>query len=108
MTTPDPHPELGPAMNWTCGFSPDGPMECLDVATRHGFQLTEDGQHIAYMMASCDEHRALMEAHFEHPMESACGIAGSRFVWPENVCYVNWGDDESALTGTRDLEAQHA
>jgi hypothetical protein len=34
-----------------------------------------------------------MLAHFEHPMQSACGITGSRFVWPENFCYVEWGDE---------------
>jgi hypothetical protein len=90
--------ELGPELNWTCGFSPDGPLECLDVATWHGFQLTDDGQNIECMMASCDVHRAKMRAHFEHPMQSACGLAGSRFVWPENFCYVEWGD-EPALVG---------
>lgn len=87
------YPELGPELNWTCGFSPEGVLECLDVATWHGFQLTDDR-----LMASCDDHRARMKADYEHPMDSPCGIAGSRFRWPENFCYVQWGD-ELALTG---------
>jgi len=88
---------LGPEMNWTCGFSPSGPMECLDVATWHGFRLTDDGLRIKVMMASCDDHRARMEADFKHPMQSACGITGSRFVWPENYCYVDWGDGSALV-----------
>jgi hypothetical protein len=89
---------LDPALNWTCGFSPDGPLECLDVASWHGFRLTDDGLRINSMMASCETHRARMQADYEHPMQSACGITGSRFVWPENFCYIEWGDD-SSLTG---------
>jgi len=86
------HDRLEPALNWTCGFSPSGPLECLDVATWHGFRLTDDGTAIDCMMAACDDHRPRMQAHFEHPMQSACGITGSRFAWPENVCYIDWGD----------------
>lgn len=93
------HNELDPSLNWTCGFSPEGPLECLDAATWHGFRLTEDGRNIDCMMAACDDHRQRMLAHFEHPMRSACGITGSRFRWPENYCYVDWGDAEPALAG---------
>jgi hypothetical protein len=96
---------LDPALNWTCGFSPDGPLECLDVATWHGFILTEDGTRIESMMASCDEHRVRMKADAEHPMQSPCGITGSRFRWPENFCYIEWGDGETVLAGEVMLEA---
>jgi hypothetical protein len=92
-----------PALNWTCGFSPDGPLECLDAATWHGFRLTDDGSAIDCMMASCETHRALMRADFDHPMGTACGITGSRFVWPENYCYIEWGDG-SALFGSHAVE----
>lgn len=99
MTTPTPRqPMDDPSLNWTCGYSPDGPLECLDVATWHGFRLTDDGLNIDCMMAACDVHRARMLAHFEHPMGSACGITNSRFVWPENFCYIEWGDG-SVLVG---------
>lgn len=91
------HHELGAELNWTCGYSPTGPLECLDVATWHGFKLTDDGLHIAWMMASCDDHRAAMKADYSHPMASACAITGSRFIWPENYCYVEWGDHEHEL-----------
>lgn len=92
------HHELGPAMNWTCGFSPDEVLECFGAATWHGFRLTADGREIDCMLASCDTHRHLMRADYEHPMDTPCGVTGSRFVWPENFCYVDWGD-ELALTG---------
>ena len=87
-----------PALNWTCGYSPDGPLECLDAATWHGFRLTDDGLNIDSMFAACDTHRSLMPADYVHPMDSPCGVAGSRFVWPENLCYVEWGD-EMTLVG---------
>ena len=89
-----------PALNWTGGFSPDGYLECLDEATWHGFRLTDDGLNIKSMMASCEAHRRRMqmETDYDHPMDSACGVAGSRFAWPENICYLEWGD-EPALTG---------
>lgn len=90
--------ELGPQMNWTCGFSPEGVLECLAVATWHGFRLTDDGRSIESMMAACDAHRERMEADYAHAMDSPCGVTGSHFVWPENFCYVEWGD-ELALTG---------
>ena len=95
--------ELDPSLNWTCGLSPDDILECLDVATWHGFRLTEDGRNIECMMAACDEHRPRMKAHFEHPMQSACGLAGSRFMWPENFCYLEWGDGTPALVGEAEL-----
>lgn len=90
--------QLDPALNWTCGFSPEGVLECLDVATWHGFRLTGDGLRIQVMMAACGTHRERMRADYTHPMDTACGVAGSIFVWPENFCYVEWGD-EFALTG---------
>lgn len=92
------HHELGPELNWTCGLSPDGWLECLDVATWHGFRLTDDGLDIECMMASCEAHRSRMRADYEHPMDTPCGVTGSRFVWPDNYCYIEWGD-ELALTG---------
>lgn len=98
--------ELSPELKWTCGFSPDGPLECLDVATWHGFILTADGTRIDCMMAACDTHRPDMRADYEHPMESACGLPGSRFVWPENLCYIEWGDD-LALAGVNAEGASH-
>lgn len=91
--------ELGPELNWTCGYSPDGPLECLDAATVHGFRLTEDQRRIASMMASCESHRALMRADYEHPMQSACGITRSHFRWPENYCYVDWDAGDHLLSG---------
>lgn len=96
---------LDPSLNWTCGLSPDGVLECLDVATWHGFKLTDDGLRIESMMASCEPHRARMEADFEHLMQSACGISGSRFVWPENYCYIDWGDGTPALAAAELLAA---
>jgi hypothetical protein len=92
-------PELDPSLNWTCGFSPSGVFECLDEATVHGFRLTDDGLAIECMMASCEAHAPQMPADYRHPMQSACGITGSRFVWPENYCYVEWGDEVPALAG---------
>ena len=92
------HHELEPALNWTCGFSPDGPLECLDVATWHGFRLTDDGLAIECMMAACDAHRVEMKADYVHPMDTPCGVTDSRFVWPENFCYVDWGG-EHVLSG---------
>lgn len=89
---------MDPSLNWTCGLSPDGYLECLDAATVHGFRLTDDGLHIESMMASCESHRARMKADFEHSMGSACGVTGSRFVWPENYCCVEW-DDLPSLAG---------
>lgn len=87
---------MGPEMNWTCGFSPDGPMECLREATFHGFKV--NGSEIVCMMASCDEHREFMKAHYAHPMDTPCGVAGSYFMWPENFCYLDW---ENELKGMR-------
>lgn len=99
-TRSGPHgPMLDLALNWTCGLSPGDALECLDVATWHGFKLTDDGRGIAAMMASCEVHRARMGADFEHPMQSACGLAGSRFMWPENYCHLDWGDGMPALAG---------
>lgn len=92
------HHELGAELNWTCGLSPEDALECLNVATWHGFRLTDDGLRIECMLASCDAHRDRMQADYSHPMDSACGIAGSRFKWPENFCYLEWGD-EFVLTG---------
>jgi hypothetical protein len=86
---------MGPEMNWTCGFGPSGPLECLREATFHGFKV--NGDTIDSMMASCDEHRENMKAHFKHPMDSACGVVGSYFKWPENFCYIDW---ESELEGS--------
>lgn len=82
---------LSPSLNWTCGFSPQGPLECLRDATFHGF--TVNGSEIVSMMASCDEHRERMKAHFKHPMDSPCGVAGSFFKWPENYCYMDWENE---------------
>jgi hypothetical protein len=90
---------LDPSLNWTCGFSPDGPLECLDVATWHGFRLTDDGSGIESMMAACDDHAARMGADFLHPMDTPCCVPGSRFVWPENFCYFEWGELEAVGVG---------
>lgn len=84
----------GPELNWTCGYSPQGILECLDEAVWHGFRLTPDGAHIESMSASCDAHRPTMAADcdYVHPMDSPCGVTGSRFRWPENECYLEWGE----------------
>jgi hypothetical protein len=91
--------ELEPALNWTCGYSPGGVLECLDEATWHGFRLTDTGTHIESMMASCDTHEPRMAAcaDYVHAMASPCGVAGSRFRWPENECYVEWGDEAAFM-----------
>ena len=104
----DRQPFDDPALNWTCGYSPDGPLECLDDAVWHGFKLTDDGRNIKYMMASCGGHLSNMRARVDwiHAMQSACGLAGSRFMWPENVCYVEWDADGSALVGAVDQYAE--
>ena len=88
--------ELGPEMNWTCGFSPDGPLECLREATRHGFKVGGENE-ILSMMASCDEHEHRMKADYIHEMKSPCGVAGSYFRWPENYCYINWEEEMEAF-----------
>lgn len=91
--------ELGPEMNWTCGFSPEGPLECLREATQHGFIIKHEGETYLglSMMASCDEHKDRMKADYVHEMKSPCGIAGSRFVWPENYCYFDWDTETEAF-----------
>lgn len=96
---------LSPEFNWTCGFSPTGILECLDEAVWHGFRLTPDGLSIESMMAACVTHKPKMAARcdYVHPMDSPCGVAGSRFRWPENECYVEW-DEFDALVGLEQAE----
>lgn len=94
------------AENWSCGYEPE-PRNwvCAKDATWHGFRMTEDGWNIAAMMASCDDHLPRMgsNADFVHPMKSACGIPESRFVWPENFCYLD--EEEGAETLLAEAEA---
>jgi hypothetical protein len=47
-------------------------------------------------MASCEQHREVMalSADWVHPMDSACLLPGSRFIWPENQCVM---PDEDVL-----------
>lgn len=101
MKDEDYHKELPPEMNWTCGYSPEGPMECLRDATWHGFKVK--GSEIEYMMAACDEHKENMRADYKHPMDTPCGVAGSCFKWPENYCYVDWDTYLGSLTAVSEI-----
>lgn len=81
--------EMDPAFNWSCGFqTSDTDPACLAVAVWHGFKTV--GDQIESMMACCDRHIAIMElsANWTHRLESACGLPGSMFKWPENLCYL--------------------
>jgi hypothetical protein len=68
--------------------------------------MSVDLTEIAAMRASCDDHLVYMgkNADWVHPMKSACGIPGSRFVWPENFCYLETGA-ESLLAAAEAVSA---
>ncbi|MFF5261383.1 hypothetical protein ACFY4C_20765 [Actinomadura viridis] len=93
------------ATHWTCGFGESREASrCGREAVWHAAVLDESHTAAIAMMACCDEHRAAMDrsASFVHPMDSACGVPGSRFVWPENYCYLPQTD--SALAAMRVAE----
>lgn len=98
---------MDPSLNWTCGFSPEGPLECLREATEHGFIINtdEEGRYVGLsMMASCRDHAPRMKADYVHPMDSPCGVSGSYFKWPENYCYIPWDEVEQKLKGAQLIE----
>lgn len=86
-------------LNWSCGFmhSATAPA-CGRDAVWHGFHITDDGD-IAFMTACCDGHLPVMKlsAEYTHAMDSPCGLPGSKFVWPENHCFLP--DTEDAIAG---------
>lgn len=78
-----------PASNWTCVHSPAASAPpCGAEAVWHGFLLTDGGARIDAMTACCDDHRPAVEClvDYLHPLTHPCGIPGSRFRWPENLC----------------------
>lgn len=80
------------ASNWTCVYSPSPTSpECGAEALWHGFLLNADGSTIDAMTACCDDHRPVMTRNVDyvHPLTHPCGIPGSRFRWPENVCHMD-------------------
>lgn len=96
------------AENWSCGYEPEpNAWVCEAAATWHGFRLT-DGTAIDSMMSSCDQHITRMRARadYAHEMSYSCALPGSRFKWPENVCYTDW--DLDALAAVELLERMHA
>lgn len=81
--------EMDPAFNWSCGFHiRESDPACLAPAVWHGFKTF--GDEIVHMTACCDPHRWIMElsVNWVHAIDSACGLPGSQFRWPENFCYL--------------------
>lgn len=81
--------ELDAAFNWSCGYmTSETDPACLADATWHAFKVA-DGD-IEWMAASCERHIGVLElsANYTHRLDSACGLPGSKFKWPENVCYM--------------------
>lgn len=77
--------------HWACGFGESvAAPRCDREAVWHAAVMDEGYTEPIAMMACCDEHRSAMDrsATFVHPMDSACGVPGSHFVWPENFCYL--------------------
>jgi hypothetical protein len=92
--------------HWACGFGESRDAQrCGREATWHAALLDEGHTDLVAMMACCDEHRPAMErsATFVHRMDSACGVPDSRFVWPENFCYLP--ETDGALEAMRAAEA---
>jgi hypothetical protein len=88
--------ELDEALNWACGFSEhETDPPCMVPAQWHGIILDDDQSVIVAVIASCDDHREVMalSATYVHEMDSACGLPGSIFVWPENECLMPEQDD---------------
>jgi hypothetical protein len=83
-----------------CGYSPS-PRDpaCPAESVWHGFVLDDLGRHIIAMMSSCDDHKRAMAltADFIHAVASPCAAPGSRFIWPENYCYLPWDEIEQAF-----------
>lgn len=83
---------------YVCGFA-EGPGEvhCNRDATWHGFLL--DGERIAAMMESCDQHLLAMRlsADYVHPLVHPCCVPGACFRWPENECYIEWDVSELSV-----------
>lgn len=83
------------ATHWACGFGENREApRCGREAAWHAAVMDEGRTEPIAMMACCDEHRSALErsATFVHPMDSACGLPDSRFVWPENFCYLPEAD----------------
>lgn len=91
---------------WMCGYGARREASrCGSEAVWHGAVLDEGRTELIAMMECCDEHRPVMEAiaDFVHELDSACGVPGSRFTWPENICYLP--ETDGALEAMRRSEA---
>jgi len=96
------HRLLPQTMNWSCGFGKDADApRCEQPATLHGIIMRGDS--IWAAMASCAEHGGVMRlsATWVHDMDSACGLPGARFYWPENECRM---PDELVVQAAAELE----
>lgn len=99
---------LDESLKWSCGFgeNPTDPP-CMDPAKWHG--IIFDGANIwqGGAMACCDEHVKFMRRHadYVHEMGSACFLPGSKFVWPENACYMPDESVESLAAKVAPIDA---